>query len=356
MSRSLHIIGSKRPGGAEGFYVRLLQALNESRHEAMAVCPPQSAVAHLLGDSAKQKHIKMRSHWDPVARYRLSRFISEAHPDIVMTYLGRATRLVHLPVGKQPVHIARLGGYYDIRQYVHAHAWVGNTKGICDYLVSSGLPAARVTYIPNFIDQAQPAREDSITAAREELTLPAQAKVVLALGRLHQVKGFDTLLRAFATLHANNKNTDVYLVILGEGSERHSLEGLACELRIDPFLRMPGWRDSLAAYFALAEVFVCPSRLEPFGNVILDAWSHGVPLVATRTAGAAELVTDQVDGVLVPVDDVAAMAVEIDRIRNASNSERFSFVEAGRKTLEQRFSRAAVVGAYLSLFDQLILQ
>jgi glycosyltransferase involved in cell wall biosynthesis len=354
MSRSLHIIGSKRPGGAEGFYVRLVQALNDSQHDAIAVCPPQSAVANRLGDTVDQKHIKMRSQWDPVARYQLNRCISQLHPEIVVSYLGRATRLLRLPVGKSPVHIARLGGYYDIRHYAHAHAWVGNTKGICDYMVSSGLPATRVTYIPNFIDVPQTAREEIIAAAREELALPAQAKIIMALGRLHQVKGFDTLLRAFAALRIN-KDTEANLVILGEGGERHALESLASELRIEPFLRMPGWRDSLAAYFALADVFVCPSRLEPFGNVLLDAWSHGVPLIATRTAGAAELVSDQVDGILVPVDGVAAMTTELYRLLNASDSVRTSLIEAGRKTLEQRFSRATVVGAYLDLFDQLIL-
>jgi L-malate glycosyltransferase len=352
MSRSMHIIASRQPGGAEGFFVRLVQALNSAGHEASAIVPPGSAVSLELGASVRQWQIKMRGHWDLIARHQIQARIGRQAPDIVMTYLGRAARLVRLPSGRLPIHVARLGGYYDLRQYQHAHAWVGNTRGICDYLIGSGLPASRVEHIPNFVDLPESPSLQGIARVREELALRPGTRVVLALGRLHQVKGFDTLIRAFAQMAANDEAA--MLVILGEGAERAKLEDLARDLSLAERIRLPGWRNDLSPYFASADLFVCPSRLEPFGNVLLDAWSQGVPLLATRTAGASELVTDKDNGVLVDIDDIAAMAAAMSMMLSMSETERAALVENGRAMLKARYSREAVVTRYLEYFERLI--
>jgi glycosyltransferase involved in cell wall biosynthesis len=347
----MHIIGSRQPGGAEGFFVRLVQALNEAGHEASAIVPPGSAVAVALGETVRQWPIKMRGHWDLIARHQIQARIDRQAPDIVMTYLGRAARLVRLPSGRLPVHVARLGGYYDLRQYQHAHAWVGNTRGICDYMIGSGLPPSRVEHIPNFVDIAAPPALKEVARVREELQLRPGHQVVLALGRLHQVKGFDTLIRAFAAMTAAS---ETILVVLGEGAERSRLEDLSRDLDVADRVRLPGWRNELSPYFAAADLFVCPSRLEPFGNVLLDAWSHGVPLLATRTAGASELVADGDNGLLVDIEDVDAMSSTMTTMLSMSDSDRQRMIESGRATIAGYYSRNAVVTHYLEYFDRLI--
>lgn len=352
MSRSIHLIGSRQPGGAEGFFVRLVQALNTADHEASAIVTPGSAVSLALGNSVRHWQIKMRGHWDLIARHHIRSRIDRQSPDIVMTWLGRATRLVRLPSGRLPVHVARLGGYYDLRQYQHAHAWVGNTRGICDYLIGSGLPASRIEHIPNFVDIPAAPSLQGVARVREELQLRPGTRVVLALGRLHQVKGFDTLIRAFAQLAATDETA--MLVILGEGAERLKLEDLVRDLNLSERVRLPGWRDELTAYFASADLFVCPSRLEPFGNVLLDAWCHAVPLLATRTAGASELVTDQDNGVLVGIDDIDAMAAAMSTMLAMPEAERRALTDSGTATLKARYSRKAVVTHYLDYFERLI--
>lgn len=348
--RTLHIIGSRQPGGAEGFFVRLVQAMRADGQDACAVVPPQSAVAQALAAEVPRTEIRMRGHWDLLARMQIRRVIAESGPEVVMTYLGRATRLVRLPAGRRPVHVARLGGYYNPRQYRHAHAWVGNTRGICDYLVRNGFDPARVFHIPNFVDPPAPVTAQEEAAARAELGLPGDARVILALGRLHMVKGFDVLLRAFAALPDRDRGI---LVILGEGAERESLEALARSLGVERRVRMPGWRSALAPYFALADVLVCPSRAEPFGNVLLDAWNHGVPLVATRTAGALELIEDGKDGWLVAVEDPGDLQRALAEVLGGAEAERAGRIAAGRAKLGARYSRRSVVAAYDSLFAQL---
>lgn len=349
--RTLHVIGSKQPGGAEGFFVRLVHALRAAGQDAFAIVPPQSAVAQALAAEVPRTEIRMRGHWDPLARMQMRRVIADAGPEVVMTYLGRATRLVRLPAGRRPVHVARLGGYYNPRQYRHAHAWVGNTRGICDYLVRNGLDAARVFHVPNFVDPPAPVTAQEAAAARNELEVPDDARVILALGRLHMVKGFDVLLRSFATLPDRDRDL---LVILGEGAERESLESLARSLGVARSVRLPGWRSELSPYFALADVLVCPSRAEPFGNVLLDAWNHRLPLIATRTAGALELIEDGKDGRLVAVEDSADLQRALTEVLGATAAVRLGYVAAGHAKLTARYSRQSVVAAYDALFAQLI--
>jgi glycosyltransferase involved in cell wall biosynthesis len=319
----------------------------------MAIVPPNSAVATMLGATIRQFPIKMRGHWDVLARHQISACIAAQAPDIVMSYLGRATRLTSLSRRHKPVHVARLGGYYNLQQYRHAHAWVGNTRGICDYMIQGGFAAERVRHIPNFVEPATPASEQAIDAVRAELGLERGQRVVIALGRLHRVKGFDVLLRALAQLPVALL-ASTSLVILGEGAERGALAALAGELGIAARVRMPGWRADLAPYLAVADLFVCPSRHEPFGNVLLDAWSHRVPLLSTRTAGAMELVTENVDGVLIGVEEVDEMAARIEEMLQATPERRQRLIDAGMATLTARYSKAVVVSAYDAFYAELM--
>jgi glycosyltransferase involved in cell wall biosynthesis len=352
--RSLHVIGSKRPGGAEGFFVRLVMALREAGHDAEAIVPPASAVSAALGNEVRKFEVAMRGPWDLLARWQLRATIAQAAPDIVLSYLGRATRLVRLPPHRRPLHIARLGGYYNLRQYRHAHAWIGNTRGICDYMIANGMPPQKVFHIPNCVDRPQPVGAPQIAALRTQLQLPEDALVILALGRLHPVKGFDILLHAFSRLPREMNMRPLHLVILGEGPVRQQLQGLGRQLGISERVHWPGWQTSLAPYFALAEIFVCPSRAEPFGNVLLDAWAHSVPLIATRTAGACELVQDGVDGNLIPLEDAPAMTGALRELIAAPAEERQRLVNAGLATLGARYSKQAVVAAYLEAFHTLL--
>jgi len=70
-----------------------------------------------------------------ISRNAVSRLIRRIKPDIVQTYTGRATYTTRLASGAGPVHIARQGDCYRLHPYRHAHAWIGNTKGLCDYMV-----------------------------------------------------------------------------------------------------------------------------------------------------------------------------------------------------------------------------
>ena len=96
---------------------------------------------------------------------------------------------------------------------------------------------------------------------------------------------------------------------------------------------------------------VYPSREEPFGNVVVEAWACGTPLVATASTGPRWLIRDGEDAVLTPVDDVDALAAGIRKVL-ASTELRSSLAAAGRRRVTEEFSEAAIVARYIELFER----
>lgn len=355
---SLHILGSRQFGGADQFYVRLLRALHESGHPVTAINRAGSPVARALAaDGIEQIHVPLASQWDAWSLWKIRKLVAEREPCIVQTYMGRATRLTRLPAHTRAVHIARLGGFYKIDGYYrHAHAWIGNTRGICDYLVRCGLPTERVYHIGNFVPAPMSISEAQKSELRSLYGIPDQARILFALGRLISKKGFDDLLRALARLPPEVAGHPVVLIVAGEGAAGDSLNSQAHELNQQHRVRWVGWQDPPDAFYALADVFVCPSRHEPLGNVILEAWNHALPVVSTRSDGAVELIQDDHTGLLCDCGDDAGMAAQIHKLLSASDEQRRSLGDAGQAYLQRHHSRSAILEAYLSLYDRLMAE
>jgi glycogen synthase len=135
---------------------------------------------------------------------------------------------------------------------------------------------------------------------------------IFALGRIVEKKGFDLLLEAYAAVPDPARRAD--LVIAGSGAVLDRLERRVDELGIRGQVRFVGRldREAVARAMAGAALFVIPSRLEPFGIVILEAWRAGVAVVATNRGGPPEFVRDGVDGRLVDPFDTAGFAAALE--------------------------------------------
>jgi glycosyltransferase involved in cell wall biosynthesis len=177
------------------------------------------------------------------------------------------------------------------------------------------------------------------------------APLAVAVGRLHQNKGFALLLEALSMTR------EVHLAIAGEGPLRGALEDRARVLGVADRVRFLGWCDDVPALLAAADFLVCPSLHEPFGNVVIEAWSVGLPVIATASDGPAALIEDQVSGLLVPLPDQtgggpAALAAAIERLCHSPQLQR-ALRQGGRGAYEAEFTETAVVAAYRSFFDKL---
>lgn len=353
---SLHVLGGRQYGGADQFYVRLVRALHEAGQPVAAINRRGTPVARALaGDGVEQIHLPLANGWDLWTVWRLRKLVAEREPCIVQTYMGRATRLTRLPRQTRAVHIARLGGYYKIDGYYrHAHAWIGNTRGVCDYLVKSGLPAARVFYIGNFVPEPIAIPPAGREALKKQWAIPEDAQVLFALGRLIDVKGFADLLEALAKLPAEIGGRPLVLLVAGSGPEEARLKALAARLGLESRVRWLGWQDPPDACYALADVFVCPSRHETLGNVILEAWNHGLPVVSTDSFGAVELIEEGRTGLLSPAGQAGALAGRLRELLEAPAGQKAAMGRAGRDYLNAHFGKAAIVDAYLQLYDHLL--
>jgi glycosyltransferase involved in cell wall biosynthesis len=343
--RVLQAIAGAPYGGAETFFVRLAMALQRAGElQRVLIRRNSDRAERLRAAGVAVAELGFGGALDWATRFAFRKEIASWRPDIVLTWMSRATRLC--PRGEFE-HVGRLGGYYDLKYYRHCDHLIGNTRAIVDYAIGKGWPPERVTYLPNFVPDA---RASAASPTSNEITRGGPGSLVLALGRLHPNKGFDLLLEAFAAIRG------IHLWIAGDGPLRPRLERLATRLGITERVRFLGWRDDVPALLAQADLLVCPSLHEPLGNVVIEAWSAGLPVVATASDGPAALIAHGENGVMVPLPTASgggpqALASAIERVC-ADAALRDSLGKAGRRAYEAEFTEAIVLARYRNFFDR----
>lgn len=335
MTRLVQLMAGAEHGGAEAFFTRLTIALQRAGQEQrVALRPYPARVAALKAAGIAPVELPFRGGlFDVATRRGLRALIEEYRPRVVLSWMNRATSLC--PRGDF-VHVARLGGYYDLKYYRRCDHLIANTRGIAAYLTANGWSAERVHYLPNFPTVASAAAP----ALKEQRP---NAPLALALGRLHHNKGFDALLEALA------RTDRIYLWLAGDGPERAALERQAYRLRLNDRVRFLGWRDDVPSLLATCDFLVVPSRHEPLGNTIVEAWAAHRPVIATETAGPAELIAAGQTGVLVPIDNAEILAMTLERVADDRDLRR-RLADAGYARYVTEFSDTRIVGAYRSLF------
>ena len=343
--RLLQAIGGARHGGAEIFFVRLAAALQRAGERQRVLIrrdPPRAQSLRRAGVAVEE--LAFGSAFDLMTRRAFRHEISAWRPHIVVTWMSRATSLC--PRGDF-VHVARLGGYYDVKYYRRCDYLICNTRTIVEYAVAEGWPRERVEYLPNFVPDVSQIEAAPTTAP----VARADAPLAFALGRLHPDKGFDLLLDALALTR------EVRLWIAGEGPLRARLERQAARLGVTDRVCFLGWREDALSLLSHVDLLVCPSLHEPLGNVVIEAWSAGVPVVATASDGPAGLIEDGENGILVPLPDgpgggPSALARVIESLCN-DRALRARLGRDGRRAYEAAFTEEVVVTRYRQFFDRI---
>ncbi|MFP4494898.1 MAG: glycosyltransferase [Halochromatium sp.] len=378
---SLQLIGSKGLGGAERWFQRFCEALAD-RQASVAIgiraggALDRARAQQEWGARLPCHRLPFRTVWDPVSRLAVERLVRRLRPEIVQTYMGRATRLTRLsrrpgliqsglirpgsahagltrPGLTRPLHLTRLGGYYELSPYRHADAWIGNTRQLCDWMLQQGLPAQRVYQIYNFVDPPQPLPAAEIERLRRTLGVTREERLLLCMGRFVAVKGQRYLLAALARLPAELGGRRWRLLLLGDGPLRQRLRQQARELGIDRRILWLGWQPEPAPYLQLADLVVFPSlETEALGNVILEAWAWRRPLLTAAFRGAREITQHGEDAWCVPCEDAPALAEGI-RLLLQQPALAKALVEEGARRVEQAFSPDAIMRRYLELYTEL---
>jgi glycosyltransferase involved in cell wall biosynthesis len=333
----LHLLGTAGEGGAETYFVHLVTALQRAGVvEAAAIRRNPGRQRALAAAGVAVETFAFGGPLDLFTRRKAAAFARRQGTKVALAWMNRAAR--HTPKGPW-ARIGRLGGYYSLKYYQGFDHLVANTEDIAEWIVRQGWPAGRVSCIPNFAA----APDDVAPQDRAELDTPADAPLLLAMGRLHESKAHDVSLQALRELPG------AYLWIAGAGPLEAKLKSLAGALGVAGRVRFLGWRTDASALYRAADVCIFPSRYEPLGNVVIQAWAHGLPVVAADSQGPKALIAPGEDGLLVPVDDPGALAAAVRQVLD-DPMLRIRLAQNGLARVEAEFSEAAVVAAWKSLF------
>ena len=337
----LHIVAGAGTGGAETFCLDAVKALHDSGIEQVIIGRPHK---HYM-DAAKARNIPYyEMSFAPLMKFwqraKIDKIIKDVKPDLIHSWMNRGASFT--PKQSDIPVLGWFGGYYDLKNYTACDFYMGVTRDIVRHIKeASGRP--EYAYVGHTFGTL----EDAPAVTKSDYGIPEDAQMVLLLSRMHWKKGVDLLLDAARDL------PNAYFLMAGDGPELEKYQALAKELGVDDRAVFPGWCDNRSALLNIADVCCLPSRYEPFGTVIAEAWFAKVPLVATRADGARQYVTDAVDGLLVDIDDRDGLVKALD---TALHDKKMAakIVKGGTKTYEELFSREVVTKTMIASYEDMI--
>jgi glycosyltransferase involved in cell wall biosynthesis len=338
--RILHAIAGAPVGGAETFAQDAIVALHERGVRQTVLTRPYPSVMRRYAEAGIDAKPFSFSAIDRMLM-RGSRLRDEAETlgaDLVHAWMSRAASFI--PEDMPCPVIGWFGDYYDRKYFRRADFFFTVTPDISRFVVSKGARPHRVFTVNTFGTMP-----DAPPVDRATLNTPTDAPVLLVLARMHRVKGIDTMLQALARV------PDAWLWLAGEGPARAEYEALAARLGLGARVRFLGWRNDRKALLEASDVCVLPSRYEPFGTVIIEAWAMTKPLVATAAAGARQYVTDGVTGLLCPIEDADALAVCLRRVLGDATL-RQTIAEGGHAAYLENFTRDIVVDRLCASYER----
>jgi glycosyltransferase involved in cell wall biosynthesis len=343
----LHVIAGGDVGGAETFFLEGALALNEHPdiEQWVLTRPVEHRVDTLRAAGIITRTAKFPRFFGWKTRYALRKMINDFKPDLVQYWMGRAGEYA-VPSSATETHknIAWYGGYYNRRKrFPLCSHHITVTKDLQRHVIETGAAPDTVRVIHTIARLP----DSSDPQSRAELNTPNDAPVFLALARLHWKKGLDILLRALV------KVPKAYVWIAGDGPLKDSLQDMSRQLGVADRVRFLGWRNDRERLLKAADICVFPSRYEPFGTVLIEAWAMRIPLIAAASQGPAAYVDNEKNGLLVPIDDVDALATAMQRcIDDKDLCARI--IAGGTTTYQTDFTKEAFLDRSYNFYRQVM--
>jgi glycosyltransferase involved in cell wall biosynthesis len=231
-----------------------------------------------------------------------------------------ASRLTGIPYVSHVRDFAR--GWFqpgNLEALNRAARVVANSQATARACISAGVRAAGVVTIYNPVDTAQQL-QSSKSAMRSELGIPSDAFVVGLVGQVQPIKGHAEFVTAALQIAA--QAPDAHFLMVGAAPPDPEAQQFAQELHVtinashyaDRF-HMLGFRNDVSQLLAAMDVLCVPSWNEPFGRVAVEGMAAGLAVLGTSAGGLPEIITGEVDGLLVPPRDTAALEAALLRLR-----------------------------------------
>lgn len=347
------IIGSLEAGGAQRVLILLSEGFVQRGHEVTVLTiNGVENDAFSLPDSVRRQALNLSTGIQVVLNFpKLRAEIRATKPDVIVSFIEMtniitvlATRGLQIPV---VVSERSAPEAFEVRPFLNGvRAWaysfanriVVQSQGALDYF--SPRFGDKTVIIPNPV-----VPPPEIVPLKKPLSRP----MLLAVGRLHEVKQFDRLITAFAMI--KDKHADWALTIVGDGPLKSTLKQLGQDLELGDRLSLPGYVALPYTFFKQADLFIMTSRFEGFPNALCEAMACGLPVIATDCpTGPREVIRDGIDGLLVKNEDTDAISKAMDRLMS-NEAERRRFSSRSGEVI-QRFDLDRVLEMWESVFRQ----
>ncbi|RLT21803.1 MAG: glycosyltransferase family 1 protein [Candidatus Aquidulcis sp.] len=326
--RVVQLLATGTNGGAQESVVSTVLRLDPSRHETHVISLSHgSTMARLQRLGYATEVIEEPS--DVRSAELLAERLIQLNAQVLHAHMYRAEvvgvaaldiveqRTGHRPYMVSTVHSSRFRSPAD-RELLERitpkiNRLIAVSDAIVEKLVAEGRDTTAISRIYNGVDLERFDEATGGEAIRAELDIPADAPLAVVVGRLEPEKGHPTLIEAWPVVHHHFPSA--HLLVVGEGSERDRLEGLAAaHLRAEiccASVHFLGRREDVPQILAAADVVVMPSYREAQGLAIVEALAANRPVIASNVGGIPEMIRSGENGMLVPSQDPSALASAI---------------------------------------------
>ena len=370
----VHIIHALGTGGLENGLVNIINRMPVDRYRHAIVCLTRSGefARRITVPDVQIIELKKKPGHDLGLYVRMWRLLRRLKPAIVHTRNLAALEMnlvARLVPGVCRIHGEHGRDIYDVdgsnKKYIvfrrllnpFVQRFVAVSADIAQWLTCPvGIPAHKVEQIYNGVDSESfhPGAESLSDVLPHDFS-PSSGVIVGTVGRLAEIKNQSFLVESFARLLTEQPRwrDSLRLVLIGDGPERNAIEQLIRSLDLDGLVWMAGDRADIPALLRAMDIFVLPSLGEGISNTILEAMATGLPVIATDVGGNPELIEHGENGLLVAVNDQAALANGI-ALLAAQVETRRAMGTRGLEKVAENFDWTRTVNRYMELYDQLL--
>jgi glycosyltransferase involved in cell wall biosynthesis len=367
--RVAHLLSGSKVWGVENYVHNLLSSQNATMLQPSVICTKVGVISEKFANSGFQvSTIPMRNYFDVSSISSLSNLFESKQIDLVHVHLGLDSFIGTLAAKKankpvimtvhfdQPNHmnyslLAKQfwNGFQKLKNQGIAH-FLPITENVATELMRrEAVPREKITVIHPGIPLFETDKSSKLTI-RHELNCDENDVVIIGIGRLEPEKNFSCLLNAVANMN-NEKSIKVW--IIGDGSERSSLSESIRRIGLGERVQLLGYRNDVIQLLGAADIFVLPSKAEPFGMSAVEAMIARLPVVGTNGPGLGTIVDHEVTGLLVQADDSVALATALSRLVN-DRSLRIKLAEAGRERAAALFSSDGMADKMVKVYRNVI--
>lgn len=351
----VHVVSSLQIGGMEHFVVRLAAAQQKQGHQVSILALKQGALLEEIYRLGLSASVLSGNKFQRIVQTLI--FFGKKSPDIIHSHNQTSLHYAHLGkrISQAPVVMTNHGQGMGSSRTPSISEWnktdsiIAVSNAVADRM-DRNLLGTKLETIYNGVEFAAPQRSREVV--RAELGIEPNQIIGIMVARIDHLKGHETLIDALSQLQG--RSIPLTMLIAGDGTMRIEREQQAADLGLTSNeVRFLGFRSDVPDLLAACDIFVLPSLTEGLPLSVLEAMSHGLPIIATPVGGIPELVLDHEHGILVPVQDSSALAEALASL--VSNpSQREIMGTASTERIQAHFTYPRMLESYECLYNNLL--